>query len=143
MPEGTPVYAADNGKVIVAGDLDNGYGSYIILDHQNGYKTLYAHNSELLVSVGDIVAQGDQIALSGNTGNSTGPHVHFEIQVNDERSTRSSMLRWCDGQHAHFPSGSNLRLRGAGGQEGGNPSGFLPLVNHPLSLQARCARKGK
>ena len=71
--------------MIVAGDLDNGYGSYIILDHQNGYKTLYAHNSELLVSVGDIVAQGDQIALSGNTGNSTGPHVHFEIQVNDEK----------------------------------------------------------
>ena len=85
VSEGTPVYAADNGKVIVAGDLDNGYGNYIILDHQNGYKTLYAHNSELLVSVGDIVAQGDQIALSGNTGNSTGPHVHFEIQVNDEK----------------------------------------------------------
>ena len=85
VPEGTPVYAADNGKVIVAGDLDNGYGSYIILDHQNGYKTLYAHNSELLVSVGDVVAKGDRIALSGNTGNSTGPHVHFEIQVNDEK----------------------------------------------------------
>ena len=85
VPEGTPVYAADNGKVIVAGDLDNGYGNYIILDHQNGYKTLYAHNSELLVSVGDIVAKGDKIALSGNTGNSTGPHLHFEVQVNDEK----------------------------------------------------------
>lgn len=84
VPEGTPVYAADNGKVIVAGNLGDGYGNYIILDHQNGYKTLYAHNSELLVSVGDVVAQGEQIALSGNTGNSTGPHVHFEIQVNDE-----------------------------------------------------------
>ena len=85
VPEGTPVYAADNGKVIVAGNLGDGYGNYIILDHQNGYKTLYAHNSELLVSVGDMVAQGEQIALSGNTGNSTGPHVHFEIQVNDEK----------------------------------------------------------
>lgn len=85
VPEGTPVYAADNGKVIVAGNLGDGYGNYIILDHQNGYKTLYAHNSELLVSVGDVVAQGEQIALSGNTGNSTGPHVHFEIQVNDEK----------------------------------------------------------
>ena len=85
VPEGTPVYAADNGKVIVAGDLDNGYGNYIILDHQNGYKTLYAHNSELLVSVGDIVAKGDKIAFSGNTGNSTGPHLHFEVQVNDEK----------------------------------------------------------
>ena len=85
VPEGTPVYAADNGKVIVAGNLGDGYGNYIILDHQNGYKTLYAHNSELLVTVGDVVAQGEQIALSGNTGNSTGPHVHFEIQVNDEK----------------------------------------------------------
>ena len=85
VPEGTPVYAADNGKVIVAGNLGDGYGNYIILDHQNGYKTLYAHNSELLVSVGDVVAQGEQLALSGNTGNSTGPHVHFEIQVNDEK----------------------------------------------------------
>ncbi|GAB2046238.1 hypothetical protein AGATL06_27370 [Agathobaculum sp. TL06] len=85
VEEGTPVYAADNGKVIVAEDSGNGYGSYIILDHQNGFKTLYGHNSELLVSVGDVVAKGDRIALSGNTGNSTGPHLHFEIQVNDEK----------------------------------------------------------
>lgn len=85
VPEGTPVYAADNGKVIVSGDLDNGYGNYIILDHQNGCKTLYAHNSELLVSAGDVVAKGDRIALSGNTGNSTGPHLHFEVQINDEK----------------------------------------------------------
>ena len=85
VAEGTPVYAADNGKVIVAEDSGNGYGNYIILDHQNGFKTLYGHNSELLVSVGDIVAKGDKIALSGNTGNSTGPHLHFEIHVNDEK----------------------------------------------------------
>ena len=83
--EGTPVYAADHGKVIVAEDSGNGYGKYIILDHRNGYKTLYGHNSELLVSVGDVVAKGDRIALSGNTGNSTGPHLHFEIHVNDEK----------------------------------------------------------
>ena len=83
--EGTPVYAADNGKVIVAENSGNGYGNYIILDHQNGYKTLYGHNSQLLVSVGDIVAKGDKIALSGNTGNSTGPHLHFEVHVGDEK----------------------------------------------------------
>lgn len=83
--EGTPIYAADNGKVIVAEDSGNGYGQYIILDHQNGYKTLYGHNSSLLVSPGDIVAKGDKIALSGNTGNSTGPHLHFEIHVGDEK----------------------------------------------------------
>ena len=85
VAEGTPVYAADNGKVIVAEDSGNGYGNYIILDHQNGFKTLYGHNSKLLVSVGDIVAKGDKIALSGNTGNSTGPHLHFEVHVNDEK----------------------------------------------------------
>lgn len=85
VAEGTPVYAADNGKVIVAEDSGNGYGNYIIIDHQNGFKTLYGHNSELLVSVGDIVAKGDKIALSGNTGNSTGPHLHFEVHVNDEK----------------------------------------------------------
>lgn len=85
VAEGTPVYAADNGKVIVAEDSGNGYGNYIILDHQNGFKTLYGHNSELLVSVGDIVAKGDKIALSGNTGNSTGPHLHFEVHVHDEK----------------------------------------------------------
>ena len=85
LAEGTPVYAADNGKVIVAEDSGDGYGNYIIIDHQNGFKTLYGHNSELLVSVGDIVAKGDKIALSGNTGNSTGPHLHFEVHVNDEK----------------------------------------------------------
>ena len=85
VDEGTPVYAADNGKVIVAEDSGNGYGSYIILDHQNGFKTLYGHNSRLLVSVGDVVGKGEKIALSGNTGNSTGPHLHFEVQVNDEK----------------------------------------------------------
>lgn len=84
-PEGTTVSAVDNGKVILAEYSDNGYGYYVIIDHQNGFKTLYGHNSELLVSVGDIVAQGDSIALSGNTGNSTGPHLHFEIHVNDEK----------------------------------------------------------
>lgn len=78
---GSPVYAADNGKVIVS-EWSDSYGNYIILDHGNGLKTLYAHNSALLVHVGDVVAKGTQIALSGNTGNSTGPHVHFEVHIN-------------------------------------------------------------
>ncbi len=85
VDEGTTVYAADNGRVIVSEDSDNGYGRYIVLDHQNGYKTLYGHNSELLVSVGDIVAKGQPIARSGNTGNSTGPHLHFEVHEDDEK----------------------------------------------------------
>lgn len=81
VSEGTPVYAADNGKVIVS-EWSDSYGNYIIIDHQNGVKTLYAHNSALLANVGDTVTKGRQIALSGNTGNSTGPHVHFEVHYN-------------------------------------------------------------
>lgn len=81
VSEGTLVYAADNGKVIVS-EWSDSYGNYIIIDHQNGLKTLYAHNSTLLVNVGDTVTKGRQIALSGNTGNSTGPHVHFEVHYN-------------------------------------------------------------
>lgn len=85
LPEGSPVRAADNGRVIVAEDSGNGYGNYIIIDHGNGFKTLYGHNSSLCVSVGDVVSQGDLIAYSGSTGNSTGPHLHFEIQKDDEK----------------------------------------------------------
>lgn len=85
VPEGTPVRASDNGKVILAENSGDGYGNYIILDHGNGFKTLYGHNSALCVSVGDIVSQGDLIAYSGSTGNSTGPHLHFEIHLDDEK----------------------------------------------------------
>lgn len=81
---GTSVRAADNGKVILSQYSDNGYGYYIIIDHGNGMKTLYAHNSQLLVNVGDVVEQGQIIAHSGNTGNSTGPHCHFEVMINNE-----------------------------------------------------------
>ncbi len=67
---------------MIVSEWSDSYGNYIILDHGNGLKTLYAHNSALLAGVGDVVAKGTQIALSGNTGNSTGPHVHFEVHIN-------------------------------------------------------------
>ena len=82
VPEGTPVYASDSGTVIVA-EWSDSYGNYVIIDHENGFKTVYAHNSSLLVQEGQTVTKGTMIALSGNTGNSTGPHVHFEIRYND------------------------------------------------------------
>lgn len=75
---GTDIYAADDGKVIFSG-VQNGYGNIIIIDHGNGYTTKYAHCSQLEKSVGDVVKKGDLIAKSGNTGRSTGNHVHFEI----------------------------------------------------------------
>lgn len=81
MPTGNKVFAADGGIVTSAG-YSGGYGYLVTIDHQNGMETRYAHNSQLLVSVGDEVFQGQEIAKSGNTGNSTGPHLHFEVRVN-------------------------------------------------------------
>ncbi len=78
---GTKIWAADGGVVTFAGWKGN-YGRLVIIDHQNGYTTYYAHCSKLLVKVGDKVAKGDQIAKVGNTGRSYGSHVHFEIRKN-------------------------------------------------------------
>lgn len=84
-PSGTAVYAAAGGTVIAALNLNYSYGHYIIIDHGNGLSTLYAHNTTLMVSVGEQVSKGQQIAASGSTGNSTGPHCHFEVRVNGSR----------------------------------------------------------
>lgn len=79
---GSPIVASDGGKVIYSAFNTGGYGYLVIIDHENGYQTYYAHCSKLLVSVGDRVAQGDEIALIGSTGDSTGPHCHFEVRLN-------------------------------------------------------------
>jgi murein DD-endopeptidase MepM/ murein hydrolase activator NlpD len=78
---GTPVVASAAGTVIVAGWM-GGYGNLVVVDHGNGIATAYGHNTSLAVGVGQSVAQGQVVAYSGNTGNSTGPHVHFEVRVN-------------------------------------------------------------
>ena len=78
---GQPVVAADGGKVTWAGNDGGGYGNYVIIDHGNGYMTVYAHGCDVACSTGDYVNQGDTIMYCGSTGNSTGPHVHFEIRV--------------------------------------------------------------
>ncbi|PKN92573.1 MAG: hypothetical protein CVU45_01510, partial [Chloroflexi bacterium HGW-Chloroflexi-7] len=78
--EGTPVVASDTGTVVYAGWNDTGYGNLVAIDHNNGYKTIYAHLSSILVSCGQEVYSGNMIALSGNTGKSTGGHLHFEIR---------------------------------------------------------------
>ncbi|MCL1806465.1 MAG: peptidoglycan DD-metalloendopeptidase family protein [Oscillospiraceae bacterium] len=80
-PIGEPIVAADGGTVEFAGTKP-GYGLCVFIDHQNGYKTVYAHCSKVFVKAGDKVGQGEKIANIGNTGRSTGPHVHFEVQVN-------------------------------------------------------------
>ncbi len=77
-----PVYAADSGVVIYAGPAAGGYGNVIMIDHGNGYQTLYAHLSTVIVSCGRSVNQGQMIGQAGSTGNSTGPHLHFEVRLN-------------------------------------------------------------
>ncbi len=76
---GTPVYAARDGQVLEVGVLSL-YGNYIIIDHRGNYQTMYAHLKEALVDEGQIVEAGELVALSGNSGKSTGPHLHFEIR---------------------------------------------------------------
>ncbi len=83
VPIGTTVRASRGGQVITAGWV-GGYGNCVIIDHGDGVATRYGHLSEVTVSVGQYVDQGEQIALSGNTGRSTGPHLHFEIRINGE-----------------------------------------------------------
>lgn len=92
-PKGTPIYAADGGIVTYAGWM-GGYGYVVRINHNyNGYETFYAHNSKLLVSVGQTVYKGQQIAKMGSTGNSTGSHCHFEIRYNGVPKNPLNYLR--------------------------------------------------
>ncbi len=79
---GTPVETTMDGKVVYAGWNNQGYGNLVIVENGD-YKTYYAHLSSIPVSVGDTVTAGSTIGLSGNTGNSTGPHLHYEIRKNN------------------------------------------------------------
>jgi murein DD-endopeptidase MepM/ murein hydrolase activator NlpD len=81
VPTGTPVHAAQSGRVIIAGWM-GGYGNLVVIDHGGGLSTAYGHNSSFAVGSGASVSQGQVVAYAGSTGNSTGPHVHFEVRVN-------------------------------------------------------------
>ncbi len=78
--QGAPIWAAQSGTVVLA-EYNGGYGNCVIIDHGNGITTLYGHMSTILVQQGDTVRQGDQIGRVGSTGNSTGPHLHFEVLI--------------------------------------------------------------
>lgn len=83
VDEGTPVHAADSGVIVWSGWM-GGYGYAVVIDHGNGLSTLYGHNSELAVDEGQSVSKGQVVAYAGSTGNSTGPHVHFEVRENGD-----------------------------------------------------------
>jgi murein DD-endopeptidase MepM/ murein hydrolase activator NlpD len=109
---GEPVYAIADADVIYAGDGLRGYGNVVILRHDSKMTSLYAHNSELKVHQGDHVTQGTLISLLGNTGHSTGPHVHFEIRdgdtaVNPRTLLPQSKLAEVGGQHVELASRRN------------------------------------
>lgn len=86
------IRSSDNGKVIKA-EYDNSYGNHVIVDHQNGYQTLYAHLSKISVNVGDVLEKGDLIGIMGTTGRSTGVHLHFEIRKD---GTQLNPLKFLD-----------------------------------------------
>ncbi|MCP4569418.1 MAG: M23 family metallopeptidase [FCB group bacterium] len=81
IPEGTPVYSTAFGEVIYAG-WDEAYGKMVVVKNGDSIETVYGHNSELMVQKGDTIFAGQRIALSGNTGQSSAPHLHYEIRVN-------------------------------------------------------------
>jgi murein DD-endopeptidase MepM/ murein hydrolase activator NlpD len=80
-PAGQPVYSPSDGTVVFAG-TEGGYGKVLVIDHGYGVKTRYAHLSEILVHTGDRIRRGEKVAAVGNTGRSTGPHLHYEVRVN-------------------------------------------------------------
>jgi murein DD-endopeptidase MepM/ murein hydrolase activator NlpD len=80
---GTPVYAVDAGEVVYSSNTVRGYGNMVVLKHSDGLMTVYAHNSVLIVKVGERVQVGQRIALAGQSGHATGPHVHFEVRRSD------------------------------------------------------------
>jgi murein DD-endopeptidase MepM/ murein hydrolase activator NlpD len=81
---GEPILAVGDGTVTYAGWM-SGYGNLVVIDHGGGVETAYGHASEILVDVGEDTDPGEEISLTGNTGNSTGPHLHFEVRIDGEQ----------------------------------------------------------
>lgn len=90
-PKGTPVLAVADG-VVVTSTTQRSYGKVVVIKHEHGYRTLYAHNSQLLVKAGQVIHAGDTIARVGSTGRSTGSHLHFEVHRSGERVDPSPYL---------------------------------------------------
>ena len=101
-PMHTPEYAAADGVVLRAGSA-SGYGLAVYILHENGDVTVYGHMDEILVDVGDYVEAGDTIALLGNRGQSTGPHLHFEVHQGGEEGERINPVTWLNQRGVEVP----------------------------------------
>lgn len=102
---GTPIYAAKNGKVIYSSRRIHGYGNMVVIQHPNGFATVYAHNKKNLVRVGDLVEQGDLIGYVGATGRATGPHLHFEVrhgEISEDPLTYLPKVDWAKTDREKF-----------------------------------------
>lgn len=93
-PTGTPIVAANTGVVKYVKYNTSGYGYHLLIDHGDGYYTLYAHTSKILVSAGQTVVKGQTIALVGATGRVTGPHLHFEVYINTVRTNPLNYVKY-------------------------------------------------
>ena len=92
--EGTPVYACKSGKVAFVAKMDAVFGNYVVLSHESGLSSVYAHLSRIDVKKGDVVRVGEQIGLSGKTGAVTGPHLHFEVRLNGVAADPADFIRY-------------------------------------------------
>ncbi|WP_329209807.1 M23 family metallopeptidase [Streptomyces sp. NBC_00683] len=106
VPIGTKVEAAHSGRVVKAGPNGGGdgpaYGNAIVIKHSNGKYSQYAHLSKIEVNIGDRVKTGEKIALSGNTGNSSGPHLHFEIRTTPNYGSAINPVSYLKAEHVHI-----------------------------------------
>ena len=130
---GMPVVASESGRVVTVRNLGGtSYGKYVVVDHGGGWTTLYAHLNTFSVGVGQNVARGQQIGTLGNTGGSTGAHLHFEERINGSATT----IRF-NGQQAYYWGTANYKSNNCGGSSPSpGASGTVRTNGTPLNVRA-------
>lgn len=138
IPTGTPIIAAQAGTVTAARRDATGYGTHLRIQHDEGYQTIYAHMWDFAVKVGDKVRPGEVIGRSDNTGNSTGPHLHFELRKNNVAVDPAPLLTsFLPGGEIPGQPGGGVVIPGPGGGTGeqpGGPGGEVPAGEEPAAF---------
>ncbi len=136
-PNATPITAARSGRVSFTG-WNGGYGNLVIVNHENGYQTYYAHMSRITISNGASVARGQQLGLEGSTGNSTGPHVHFEIRRNGAKQ----FIPGSGGQYVQRGNAIPQTYSGLSGDGGGGGNPTPSLTAQQVNASTLNVRTG-